>query len=75
MNKYTAISTSISESEWRETNKFRLKPTMIIRRAVKDEIRKGENHYLIERMEKIRPIISKLNKEKIVSDLQEDREG
>ncbi len=55
--------------------KSKMYPTMIIRKAVKDEIRNGENNDLIERMEKIRPIVSKLNKEEIFSDLREDREG
>ncbi len=75
MNKYTIISSKISKREWEEIKKLKLNPTMIIRKAVQDEIKKAKNNDLIGRMEKIRPIISKLSKEEIVSDFREDREG
>ncbi len=74
MNKYTTISAKISEKESEEIKKLKLNPTVIIRKAVQDEIRKAKNNDLIGRMEKVRPIVSKLSKEEIVSDLREDRE-
>ena len=47
---------------------------MIIRKAVQDEIKKAKNKDLIERMEKVRPIISKLRIDEVVADIREDRE-
>ncbi len=74
MKKYTTISAKISEEEREEIKKLKLNPTVIIRKAVQEEIRRAKNKGLIERMEKVRPIISKLKLEEIVSDIREDRE-
>ena len=74
MHKYTTISAKISEEEREEIKKLKLNPTEIIRKAVQEEIRRARNKELIEKMKKVRPIISKLNTEEIVSDIREDRE-
>ena len=75
MSKYTTISAKISEKESEEIKKLKLNLTMIIRKAVQDEIKKAKNKDLIERMKKVRPIISKLRIEEVVADIREDREG
>ena len=74
MHKYTTISAKISEEEREEIKNLKLNPTEIIRKAVQEEIRRARNKELIEKMKKVRPIISKLNTEEIVSDIREDRE-
>ncbi len=74
MKKYATISAKISEEEREEIKKLKLNPTKIIRKAVQEEIRRARNKELIEKMKKVRPIISKLNTEEIVSDIREDRE-
>ena len=74
MNKYTTISAKISEEEREEIKKLGLNPTVIIRKAVQEEIRRAKNKDLIEKMKKVAPIISKLNLDEIVSDIREDRE-
>ena len=74
MNKYTTISAKISEEEREEIKKLGLNPTVIIRKAVQEEIRRAKNKDLIEKMRKVAPIISKLNLDEIVSDIREDRE-
>jgi hypothetical protein len=71
---YTTISAKISEEEREELKKLGLNPTVIIRKAVQDEIRKARNKDLIEKMKKVAPIISKLELDEIVSDIREDRE-
>ena len=52
MSKYTTISAKISEKESEEIKKLKLNLTMIIRKAVQDEIKKAKNEDLIERMKK-----------------------
>ena len=74
MKMYTTISAKISEEEREELKKLGLNPTVIIRKAVQDEIRKARNKDLIEKMKKVAPIISKLELDEIVSDIREDRE-
>ena len=71
---YTTISAKISEEEREELKKLGLNPTVIIRKAVQDEIRKARNKDLIEKMKKVAPIISKLKLDEMVSDIREDRE-
>lgn len=74
MKLYTTVSAKISEEERAELKKLGLNPTVIIRKAVQEEIRKAKNKTLIEKMKKVSPILSKLNLDEIVSDLREDRE-
>ena len=74
MKRYTTISAKIPEEEREEIKKLGLNPTVIIRKAVQEEIRRARNRDLVEKMKKIAPIISKLNLDEIVSDIREDRE-
>jgi hypothetical protein len=74
MKLYTTVSAKISEEERAELKKLGLNPTLIIRKAVREEIKKAKNKTLIEKMKKVSPILSKLNLDEIVSDLREDRE-
>ena len=74
MKRYTTISAKIPEEEREEIKKLGLNPTVIIRKAVEEEIRRARNKDLIEKMKRVAPIISKLNLDEIVSDIREDRE-
>ena len=74
MIRYTTISAKIPEEEREEIKKLGLNPTVIIRKAVQEEIRRARNNDLIKKMKKVAPIISKFNLDEIVSDIREDRE-
>ncbi len=74
MKRYATISAKIPEEEREEIKKLGLNPTVIIRKAVEEEIRRARNKDLIEKMKRVAPIISKLNLDEIVSDIREDRE-
>ncbi len=74
MKDYTTVSAKISEEEREELKKLGLNPTVIIRKAVQEEIRRAKNEGLIEKMKKIAPIISKLKLDEVVSDIRENRE-
>lgn len=74
MKKYSTISAKIPLEDREEIKKLKLNPTTIIRRAVREEIKKARNKELIEKMKDVRPIISKLKMDEIVSDIREDRE-
>jgi hypothetical protein len=52
MKGYTKVSAKISEEERKELKKFGLNPTVIIRRAVHEEIMRAKNKNLIEKMKK-----------------------
>ncbi len=74
MKKYSTISAKISVEDRQEIKKLKLNPTMIIRKAVHEEIKRARSKELIEKLKKVRPIISKLRMEEIISDIREDRE-
>ncbi len=74
MKMYTTISAKISVEERGELKKLGLNPTVIIRKAVQEEIRRARNKNLIKKMKRVAPIISKLKFDEIVSDIREDRE-
>jgi len=74
MKTYATVSAKVSKKERDELKKLGLKPTEIIRRAVREEIRRAKNKKLMEKMRRIAPIVKKLNVDEIVSDIREDRE-
>ncbi|MGC8515903.1 MAG: CopG family transcriptional regulator [Thermoplasmata archaeon] len=74
MKTYTTISAKISQEEREELKKLGLNPTVIIKKAVQEEIRRARNKDLIRKMKKVAPIISKLRLDEIVPDIREDRE-
>lgn len=74
MKVYTTVSAKITKEEREELKKLGLNPTVIIRKAVQEEIRKARNKKLIEKMKRVAPMISKLKLDEIVSDIREDRE-
>jgi len=74
MKTYATISAKVSKKERDELKKLGLKPTEIIRRAVKEEIRKAKNKKMIKKMRRVAPIVKKLDVDEIVSDIREDRE-
>ena len=74
MKTYATISAKVSKKERDELKKLGLKHTEIIRRAVKEEIRKAKNKKMIKKMRRVAPIVKKLDVDEIVSDIREDRE-
>jgi len=74
MKTYATVSAKVSKKERDELKKLGLKPTEIIRRAVREEIRRAKNKELMEKMRRVAPIVKKLNVDEIVSDIREDRE-
>jgi len=74
MKTYATISAKLSKKERDELKKLGLKPTEIIRRAVREEIRKAKNKKMIKKMRRVAPIVKKLDVDEIVSDIREDRE-
>ena len=74
MKTYATVSAKVSKKERDELKKLGLKPTEIIRRAVKEEIKRAKNKKLMEKMRRIAPTVKKLNVDEIVSDIREDRE-
>jgi ABC-type dipeptide/oligopeptide/nickel transport system ATPase subunit len=74
MKMYTTVSAKISGEEREELKRLGLNPTVIIRKAVQEEIKSAKNKDLIEKMKKVAPILSKLKLDEIVSDIREDRE-
>jgi len=74
MKTYATVSAKVSKKERDELKKLGLKPTEIIRRAVREEIRRAKNKELMEKMRRVAPVIKKLNVDEIVSDIREDRE-
>ena len=74
MKTYATVSAKLSQRERDELKKLGLKPTEIIRRAVREEIRRAKNKELMQKMRRIAPIVKKLNLDEIVSDIRKDRE-
>ena len=53
MKKYTTISAKISEEEGEKIKKLGLNPTVIIRKAVQEEIRRAKNKDFTDRVRMI----------------------
>jgi antitoxin CcdA len=69
------ISTKISKQLKEKIQKFKIKPSKILRKALEDEVKKREVEELKEEINKLKPILEKISTEEIVKGIREDRDS
>ena len=52
---------------------LKIKPSKILRKAIEDEIRRKEAEKLKEEIERVKPVLDKVNMEDVVKGIREDR--
>jgi len=69
------VSTKISKQLKEKIQKFKIKPSKILRKALEDEVKKREVAELKEEIDRLKPVLEKVNMEDIVKSIREDREN
>jgi Ulp1 family protease len=69
------VSTKIPKQLKEKIQKFKIKPSKILRKALEDEVKKREVEELKVEIEKLKPILDKVSVEDIVKSIREDRDS
>jgi len=67
------VSTKIPKQLKEKIQKFKIKPSKILRKALEDEVKKREIEELKEEIDRLKPILEKISVEDIVKGIREDR--
>ena len=69
------VSTKIPKQLKEKIQKFKIKPSKILRKALEDEVKKREVAELKEEIARLKPVLEKVSMEDIVKSIREDRES
>ncbi|MGD0451424.1 MAG: CopG family transcriptional regulator [Candidatus Bathyarchaeia archaeon] len=69
------VSTKIPKQLKEKIQRFKIKPSKILRKALEDEVKKREMEELKEEIDRLKPILEKVSIEDIVKGIREDRDS
>ncbi len=75
VGKYVTVSVKIPAKLKEELEKYGIKPSILLKKAIEEELRNREIKRIKEEIERIKPTLAKLQIEEIVRLIREDREG
>jgi len=74
VGKYVTVSVKIPAKLKEELEKYGIKPSILLKKAIEEELRNREIKRIKEEIERIKPTLAKLQIEEIVRLIREDRE-
>ncbi|MEM2340105.1 MAG: hypothetical protein QXW19_05380 [Candidatus Bathyarchaeia archaeon] len=75
MGRYTTISVKIPVEVKEALEKFGIKPSKLLKEAIKKELRRREIEEIEDEIEGLRGVLSKFSREFVVKSIREDRES
>ncbi len=75
MQQCVTVSTKIPKQLKEKIQKFKIKPSKILRKALEDEVKKREVEELKEEIARLKPVLEKVSMEEIVKSVREDRDS
>src|SRR4030042_6616428 len=75
LTQCVTVSTKIPKQLKEKIQRFRIKPSKILRKALEDEVEKREVEELKIEIDKLKPILDKVSVEDIVKSIREDRDS
>jgi antitoxin CcdA len=69
------VSTKIPKQLKEKIQKFKIKPSKILRKALEDEVKKREVAELKEEIDRLKSVLEKVSMEDVVKSIREDREN
>jgi antitoxin CcdA len=69
------VSTKIPKQLKEKIERFKIKPSKILRKALEDEVKKREIQELKEEIDRLKPILEKVSIEDIVKSIREERDN
>ena len=74
MGKYVTVSVKIPVELKEELERYGIKPSALLKKAIEQELKKREIQRIKEEIKKIKPILDRLPIEEMVKLIREDRE-
>ncbi len=75
MNQCVTVSTKIPKQLKEKIQRYKIKPTKILRKALEDEVKRREIEELKQEINKLKPVLEKVSMDDIVRSIREDRES
>jgi post-segregation antitoxin (ccd killing protein) len=75
MEQSVTVSTKIPRQLKEKMQRFKIKPSKIVRKALEDEVKKREVEELKKEIEQLKPILDKMSMEDVVKGIREDRDS
>lgn len=69
------VSTKIPKQLREKIQRFKIKPSKILRKALEDEVKKREIEELKEEINKLKPTLEQVSMKDIVKSIREDRDN
>jgi antitoxin CcdA len=69
------VSTKIPKQLKEKIQKYKIKPSKILRKALEDEVKRREVAELKEEIDRLKPVLEKVSMEDVVKSIREDREN
>jgi len=75
MGRYVTVSTKVRKELKEEAEKLGINISAVLRKALESEVRRRKLEELKSRLEEISNILDKIDVDRIVKSIREDREG
>ena len=75
VQKCVTVSTKIPKQLKEKIQKFKIKPSKILRKALEDEVKKREVEELKAEIDRLKPILAKISVDDVVKSIREDRDS
>ncbi|MEM1523265.1 MAG: type II toxin-antitoxin system CcdA family antitoxin [Thermofilaceae archaeon] len=74
MGSYVTVSTKVRRELKEEAERLGINVSMVLRRALEEEVRKRRQQKLLEKLEAFRDVLDRIEVEELVRLVREDRE-
>jgi len=74
MAKYDTVSARITPELKEKIDKYKVKTSQVIRKALEEEVRKRELEALQEQVRRLKPLLDRITTEEVVRSIREDRD-
>ena len=75
IHQCVTVSTKIPKQLKEKIERFKIKPSKILRKALEDEVKKREIEELKEEINRLKPVLEKISMEDIVKSIREERDA
>jgi len=75
MGKYVTVFVKVPVELKEKMEKYGIKPSLVLRRAIEDCIREEEIKRLKEKIEELKPTLEKISMEDVVKSIREERDS
>ncbi len=75
MTQCVTVSTKIPKQLKEKIQRFKIKPSKILRKALEDEVKRREIEELKQEINRLKPVLEKVSMDDRVNSIREDRES